>query len=301
MTDRRVPLTMLTIWLIATLLWWGLAFAPSSGPAPQWLETARQVCFGTLENGLPDTSGWMLLILGPLSFLLGFLVAWSEEVSSSIKYLAGRNAGRSALLVAGLLIGWEATWVVKKVKSGLEISNMTFEVQAGSELPEGYPVLNQPASDFDLIDQNGNRISPKSLEGRTILLTFAFAHCKTICPAIINQNAIVLRDLDGYPVELLIVTLDPWRDTPASLASMAKKWKLPPNAHVLSGSVPEVIRVLNNYKVPWQRDEKTGDVSHPALTYVIHPNGTISYAFSNVSGDWLIQAVKRIQSTLARN
>lgn len=301
MTDRRVPLTMLTIWLTATLLWWGLAFAPSSGPTPQWLETARQVCFGTLENGLPDTSGWMLLILGPLSFLIGFLVAWSDEVSNSLKFLARRNSGRVALLVAGLLVGWETSWVYKKVRTGIEITNMDFEVKSGEPLPDAYPVLNQPASDFDLIDQSGARISPKSFGGKTVLLTFAFAHCKTICPAIINQNAIVLKDLDGYPVELLIITLDPWRDTPATLASMAKKWKLPPNAHVLSGNVPEVIRVLNNYNVPWKRDEKTGDVSHPALTYVIHPNGTISYAFSNAPGTWLIEAVKRVQGTLARN
>ena len=59
---------------------------------------ARAVCFGTLANGLPDTFGWMGLILSP-ACMLGFLLAvWWRELGRELRRLAGTNAGRLVLI-----------------------------------------------------------------------------------------------------------------------------------------------------------------------------------------------------------
>ena len=95
-------------------------------------------------------------------------------------------------------------------------------------------------------------------------------------------------------VEVLVVTLDPWRDTPRTLPTLANGWNLGANAHVLSGPVDDVMAVLDQYNVPRQRDEKTGDVTHPALVYVLDKNGDLAYGFNNPNADWLATAVERL-------
>jgi len=76
---------------------------------------------------------------------------------------------------------------------------------------------------------------------------------------------------------VLLVTLDPWRDTPSRLASIAELWGLNGEAHVLSGPPDVVERTLSAWRVPRTRNEKTGDISHPSIVYVVGADGRIAY------------------------
>ena len=150
-----------------------------------------------------------------------------------------------------------------------------------AELPAAYPRLDRAAPALDLVGHDGARRSLASLRGRPVLVTFAFAHCTTICPLIV-QDALAaqaaLRGTDIYPA-LLIVTLDPWRDTPARLATMAAAWTLPAgDAWVLGGGVAEVELTLTEWQVPRTRDALTGDIVHPSLIYVLDADGRIAFA-----------------------
>jgi hypothetical protein len=60
--------------------------------------------------------------------------------------------------------------------------------------------------------------------------------------------------------------------------------------------VENVVAVLEHFKIPYKRDSKTGDVEHPALTFVISPQGEIAYTFNNAPAAWLTQAVDRIEN-----
>jgi len=100
----------------------------------------------------------------------------------------------------------------------------------------------------------------------------------------------------GDDAAMVIITLDPWRDTPSTLARMTETMKLPANAHILSGPVEAVNKTLDDYAVARQRDEKTGDVVHPAMTYIIDGEGRIAYTFSNAPSSWLAEAVRRIRN-----
>ena len=75
---------------------------------------------------------------------------------------------------------------------------------------------------------------------------------------------------------------------------MHQQWNLPSTMHVMSGSVEEVSRVLDAFKIPRSRDEKTGEVVHPALVYVIDPNGKMAYVFNGATAALLIQAGKEL-------
>ena len=163
-------------------------------------------------------------------------------------------------------------------------------------MPTHYPRSQSLAPDFSLIDQHGNTLRLNGLKGKTVLLTFAFAHCQTVCPTLVKESLEAVNGLKPERLKILIVTLDPWRDTPKSLPFLAEKWKLPRHAHVLSGPVDEVVRVLEKFKVPFQRDEKNGDVAHPALTYLISADGELAYTFNNAPSSWLREAIGRLET-----
>jgi cytochrome oxidase Cu insertion factor (SCO1/SenC/PrrC family) len=123
-----------------------------------------------------------------------------------------------------------------------------------------------------------------------VLVGFAFAHCQTVCPLIVSDMLGAQRAIEDEPPAVLIVTLDPWRDTPSRLPSMAEQWKLGGAAHVLSGDPETVERTLNAWRVPRVRNQKTGDIVHPAMVYVIDRHGRIAYAVSG-SAEALAAAV----------
>ena len=292
---RRFALGAFVFWLAATLGWWILAFAPLS-EVPAWLSNVRSVCFGSLPTGLPDAYGWISL-MSPLTMLGFLLVVWGRELFRDLRWLAASPAGRLALAaifgvpLAGSL--WVGTLVAREIEVK---ATFTSPVRALELLPEGYPRTDRPAPDFQLVDQSGETLTLESLRGRPVLLTFAYAHCQTICPVIVRTASYAAERLGDLSPALVVVTLDPWRDTPSSLPSLAKAWDLGqlPRAHVLSGQVPDVQAVLEAYEVPSDRDLKTGEITHPALVYLLDAEGTIAYTFNNPSAEWLIDASRRV-------
>ena len=88
----------------------------------------------------------------------------------------------------------------------------------------------------------------------------------------------------GVAPAVLVMTLDPWRDTPTRLPSIARAWELPDEAFVLSGRVADVEAALDRWDVPRGRDPRTDEIAHPALAYVIDARGRVAYAVTAHAG-----------------
>ncbi len=153
--------------------------------------------------------------------------------------------------------------------------------------------MNDAAPALALTDQTGREVTLESSRGRPVIVAFAFAHCETVCPLVVADVMTARRRLGPEAPPALIVTLDPWRDTPSRLASIARQWGLDADAHVLSGAPDEVERTLNRWRVPRVRNEKTGDISHPSIVYVIGANGRIAYVVSG-NADAISAAVRAL-------
>lgn len=294
---RRFALWAFVAWLAITLMWWALAFAPLPLPA-EWLAEARSVCFGALPDGLPEPWGWAGLVVSPLA-MLGFLVAvWGRELGSALAGLARHNAGRVALAAMAVVPVLASGWVGQRVALAREVEAASRLTTLPEELPEHYPRQSKPAPGLDLVDQSGALVSITDLAGRPTLLTFAFAHCQTVCPVIVETVRRAAEQMPELEPAVVVVTLDPWRDTPSSLPTMARSWRLAelPRAHVLSGEVPEVLAALDRWQMPHERDPQTGDVAHPALVHVLAPDGTIAYSFNGPPVAWVIEATQRALS-----
>ena len=110
------------------------------------------------------------------------------------------------------------------------------------------------------------------------MVTLAFGHCQTVCPLVVREASAAQRALSDLDVVLIVITLDPWRDTPARLSHIATSWDLGPDSYVLSGSVVAVNQTLDAWRVARSRDLRTGDITHPPLVLLIDRAGMIAHA-----------------------
>jgi cytochrome oxidase Cu insertion factor (SCO1/SenC/PrrC family) len=291
--NARTPFALLSCWLVITTAWWALALAPVADP-PAWLLAARDVCFGSTASGLPDTYGWLLLAAAPATMLVAIFVTWLDELRAGFASLRQRASGRAAIAAVALFLVAGTAAAALRISDGLAIDNASFDPAEAGALPDHYPRLDLVVPTLALVDHESRPFTNENLRGRVTLFTFAFAHCRTVCPAIMQTLRTVASRLGDDAPEIVVLTLDPWRDTPSRLPQMHDEWDMPRRVRVLSGEVDDVTAALDGFHVPWQRDEATGDVVHPALVYAVDPQGRIAYGFTNPSSDWLTDAVARL-------
>lgn len=271
-----LALSALAAILAITVAWWALALWPTAD-APAWLVLTQQICFGIAATGLPDAGGWLALTGQPLGMLLVLLFGWGRDVRAGLRAAMDRVSGQLvvgasvALLTAGLF----GVVVRVRVADARPFATSSTEAVAGQ-----LNRLNDAAKPLALVDQSGRTVTLEQFRGQPVLVTFAYAHCETVCPVLVNEVLGARDAITTRPPVVLIVTLDPWRDTPSRLASIAEHWGATGDVHVLSGIPDSVERVLNAWRVPRARNQRTGDVSHPSVVYVIGPDGRIAYVVS---------------------
>jgi cytochrome oxidase Cu insertion factor (SCO1/SenC/PrrC family) len=286
----KLPALVLVLWLGAVLLWWGFAFMPLPATPPEWLAAARSACFGSAESGLPAAYGWALLVLAPASFLVGIFILWGAELPGSVRSVARSPLGMCVFLLIAAAVVVEGVWVSAKIRTGVAVAAWDQGAQDDSPLPAAYPRQAAGAPDFTLVDQNGEKVSISRFKGQPVVLTFVFAHCQTMCPLVIQH---IKQAAPGARV--LLVTLDPWRDTPNVLLGIARRWDVPKTFHVLSSrSAADVLRVVEAYQVPFERDEKTGEITHPGLVFLVDALGRLAYTFNNPSPTWIREGLDRL-------
>ncbi len=272
-TVRSGGLTVVALGFIVavTVAWWAFALWPLSAAAPVWVARARYVCFGSPPSGLPDAGGWLLLVGQPVGMAIVLLGVWGEELRVGLSRVMSRRAGQLgiAMLVILTVAGMLFTGV--RLAGGGEPFDPGTAERMGTLAPE-----HRAVPVFDLVDQNAQSVSMTRFLGRPVLVTFAFAHCETVCPTIVREVLAVQGTSTPRPV-VVAITLDPWRDPPERLPAIAASWEMGPDAYVLSGDVPAVERALDSWQVRRSRNETTGDIQHPGLVHVIDTAGYVAF------------------------
>jgi cytochrome c biogenesis protein CcmG, thiol:disulfide interchange protein DsbE len=140
--------------------------------------------------------------------------------------------------------------------------------------------LSVPVPPVVLTDQYGQPVAFDSLRGRVTVVAASTTHCHDTCPlytAVMDDLERVL-DARGWRnrVELLSVTMDPWRDTPAVLAaygrtvgSEGRLLTAPPDTlRYFWGSLHASFR-----QVPDRGSPGGYDVDHDSLAVVVDQRG----------------------------
>ncbi|MDR7039078.1 MULTISPECIES: SCO family protein [Methylobacterium] len=140
-------------------------------------------------------------------------------------------------------------------------------------VPERAPVATSSVGGpFTLVDQNGRTVTEKDFSGATHLVFFGFTHCPDICPTTLQQISDVLAALGdrAKAMKVAFITVDPERDTPASLKAYLESFD--PRITGLTGSPEQVAAAVKGYRayarrVPTQGGDYT--MEHTALVYVM--------------------------------
>ncbi|MEU3204699.1 SCO family protein [Streptomyces cyaneofuscatus] len=105
-------------------------------------------------------------------------------------------------------------------------------------------VLDQPFTKPDLVltDTNGKEYDFREVtKGKPTLIYFGYTHCPDVCPLTMSNISIAKRDLpkaDQDKLQVVFVTTDPERDTPASLGKWLKAQD--PTFTGLTGDFPTI-------------------------------------------------------------
>ena len=289
MSGRTGALAALWLILATTASWWALALWPAGPEAPQWLLRTREVCFGVQDDALPSLGGWLLLVGQPLGMLGLLMVVWGRELRAGLARAMTRAGGQVMAGVTLALVVMGLMSAAARVRDAGPDAFSAVTPKHAAQLTR----VDDPAPAIALTDQAGEAIRLESFLGKRVIVTFAYAHCQTVCPLVVSEVLTARARFDSDPPVALIVTLDPWRDTPNRLASIARLWGLNGGAHVLSGPTDAVERTLSAWRVPRTRNERTGDLSHPGIVYVLGPNGRIAYALSG-DADAIAAAVRAL-------
>jgi len=264
--------------LAITAGWWALALWPAGSVEPAWLLRTRAACFGSAPGGLPDAGGWILLIGEPIGMLGVLLAVWGEALQDDLRRIGADRRGRLALTGIGVVCLVGIAGLGQRLAFAAGVGATRHPVASGT--PKAVDI---DASAFVLADQHGRRAALADVQGRPVLLTFAFGHCTTVCPTIVHDIRAARVAANRPEVPLLIISLDPWRDTPASLPSLASGWALGPGDRVLSGNVEEVEGTLDALGIVRRRDLSTGDISHPGTVMVLDERGHVVW---RLDGGW---------------
>ena len=133
----------------------------------------------------------------------------------------------------------------------------------GATLPAG---LRAP--DFTLTDQDGDRISMRSLRGRPVIVTFLYTTCEDTCPTQAQQVKGALAVL-GEDVPAVAVAVDPPRDNPERARAFLSKQRMTGRMSFALGTRAELEPVWKGFAVQPQRD----DLEHSGRFVLVDAKG----------------------------
>jgi len=132
------------------------------------------------------------------------------------------------------------------------------------------PILGT-ISDFTLIERSGRRINRKCLAGKVSIVDFVFTRCASTCPMMTSRMATLQQRLRGSDdVQLVSISVDPLRDTPAVLTEYAARYDADPDRWwFLTGDMKAIYR-LSHESFRLTVEAVPEDEREPDMEAVLH-------------------------------
>lgn len=150
-------------------------------------------------------------------------------------------------------------------------------------------------ADLRLTDFNGKPRTLADFRGKVVVLFFGYVHCPDVCPTTLAdlRQALEMLGRDADRVQVLFVTVDPERDTPAVLAQYVPAFH--PSFLGLYGDAAATARTADAFKVQYlkQPTQSGYNMDHSAGTYLIDAAGRVRLlAPYGQSAEWLAQDIR---------
>lgn len=140
------------------------------------------------------------------------------------------------------------------------------------------------AADFTLTAHTGKPVRLSDLQGKLVLLYFGYTFCPGICPTTLVEVAQALQTLgpqEAEKIQLLMIAVDPERDTPHRLAEYLTHFN--PTFLGLTGTPEEIAKAAASYGVYYKKYEgPTANsylVDHTSMVIVVDEKGIVRLLF----------------------
>lgn len=144
--------------------------------------------------------------------------------------------------------------------------------------PQAAPPPSDIGGPFQLVDQDGRPADQSILNGKWTAIYFGFTYCPDACPTTLQALAEAKTKLGrkAGDLQVLLISVDPERDTPAAMKSYLDNSAFPPGAIGLTGTPEQVAAAAKAYKVYYKKVEVAGGdytVDHASIVYLMDPKG----------------------------
>jgi protein SCO1/2 len=138
----------------------------------------------------------------------------------------------------------------------------------------------QIGGDFQLVDQDGKPVDQRMLKGKWSAVFFGFTYCPDICPTTLQTLGTAVDQLGpkGKDLQIILISVDPERDTPPKLKAYLASPGFPKGIIGLTGTPDQVKGAAKAYRAYFEKDG-TGEaylVNHTSLIYLMNPDGQFS-------------------------
>lgn len=131
--------------------------------------------------------------------------------------------------------------------------------------------------DMAMVDSTGTLRTLADYKGEVLVMYFGYTHCPDVCPtamAELAQTMKLLKD-DARKVQVIMITVDPQRDTGAIMASYVKAFN--PSFVGLTGSPDQLRKTAQSFKVYYAKapggTPDTYAMDHSAFFYILDQTG----------------------------
>lgn len=135
------------------------------------------------------------------------------------------------------------------------------------------------AKGFELTDHNGQARRLQDFAGKVVVMFFGYTQCPDVCPTTMTELSGVKQALgkDGERLQVLFVSVDPERDTPAVLKGYMANFD--PSFLALSAPGDKLVELAKEYKIYYKKVEGKSATSytmdHSAGSYVYDTKGQL--------------------------
>lgn len=158
---------------------------------------------------------------------------------------------------------------------------------AGATLPDGVR-----APDFDLQDENGDRISMKRFRGRPVIVSFLYSTCKDTCPAQAQQVKGALDDL-GHDVPAIAISVDPANDSGRNARRFNARQRVTGRIHWVLGDRRQLKPLWKGFFIQAQ----TKDLEHQARIAIVDRKGfqRVGFPLNQVTPERIAHDVRKLE------
>ena len=152
---------------------------------------------------------------------------------------------------------------------------------------------------FTLTAPDGTTVTDQTYDGKWLLVYFGFTFCPNTCPTALLDMATALQKLgpDAGKVQVLFITVDPRRDTPAVMGKYTQSFD--PRIVGLTGTAEQIAAVAKEYGA-YYAPHRTGPGSddyvmdHSTYIYLMDPHSKFVRGFdAEASGDQIADGVRK--------